>query len=80
MKPLFNQLFANPIPNNQTSQSGLSTSSQSLKSAIVKYVGEGLPGRPMTVKEGETVLFEQNTGLPWEGGIFLREEQIIAIL
>jgi chaperonin GroES len=45
------------------------------KKGIVVNVGEGKPGSPMTVKVGDTVLFDQDDSTP----ITLEEEQYLIL-
>lgn len=83
MQPLFNKIFIIPIIDEQKTAGGLSTTVTQFKKGKVQYPGTGLPDRPMSVKQGDIILY-RNDGTPYnhEGTelILLREEDIDAII
>jgi len=85
MQPLFDKIFAIPIPKEQKSASGLALDNTDYKQARVVFTGPGHQGAPMTVKKGDIIIYPGDCGLPfsdWEGepGIVLTENQIHLIL
>lgn len=65
-KPLFDKILITTISSEQ-SFGGLiiPDTSTTLKKGIVISVGNGKPGKPMTVKEGQVVFFEQSDTTPF---------------
>ena len=65
-KPLFDKILITTISSEQ-SFGGLiiPDTSTTLKKGIVISVGEGKPGKPMTVKVGQIIFFEQSDTTPF---------------
>ena len=85
MTPLFNKIFVRPMQSDEKTASGLSLNASGLKKGEVLFCGAGLPTMPTTVKKGDTVIYPADTGVEFSDyngapGIFLREDEITAIL
>lgn len=85
MQPLYNNIYLIPIPEEQKASAGLSAASSRFKKARVVFAGQGLPGRVISVKEGDKILYESGVEKPFPfneftNGFFLREEEITSIL
>ncbi len=87
IKPLADRVLVEPAPAETTTASGLiipdSAKEKPLK-GIVVAVGNGTKDNPITVKEGDTVLYGKYAGteLAYEGNDYLimRESDIFAII
>ena len=85
MTPLFNKVFIRPILNEEHTKSGLTVNESLLKKGEVLFPGTGTLVCPITVKKGDIILYAKDCGIKFSDynglpGIFLREDEIIAIL
>ena len=85
MTPLYNKIFVKPLQSDEKTTSGLSINASGLKKGEVLFCGAGLPAIPTVVKKGDLVLYQEGTGVEFSDyngfpGIFLREDEITAIL
>lgn len=87
IKPLADRVLVEPAPAESTTASGIiipDTAKEKPQKGIVVAVGNGKKDEPMTVKEGDTVLYGKYAGteLQVEGKDYLimREADIFAVL
>ncbi len=87
VKPLADRVLVEPAPAEETTASGIiipDTAKEKPQKGKVVAVGTGKPDEPMTVKEGDTVLYGKYSGteLSVEGTDYLimRESDIFAIV
>jgi len=82
MQPLYNNVFVQIIPTQQTS-SGLLINSNLIKVKVIK-AGLGTKDNPMLLKDGDLCLINSGVGVPhYEDGInglFINDREIISIL
>jgi len=65
IKPLGDRVIIEPQPAEEKTQSGIiipDTAKEKPQQGIVVAVGNGLPDSPMTVKEGDTVIYGKYSG------------------
>ncbi|MBI1223271.1 MAG: co-chaperone GroES [Bacteroidetes bacterium] len=87
IKPLADRVLVEPAPAESTTASGIiipDTAKEKPQKGIVVAVGSGKKDEPMTVREGDTVLYGKYAGteLQVEGKDYLimREADIFAVL
>lgn len=87
IKPLADRVLVEPAAAEEKTASGIiipDTAKEKPQRGIVVAVGNGKPDEPLTVKEGDTVLYGKYSGteLSHEGQDFLimRESDILAIV
>lgn len=85
--PLHDRVIIQPMKVESKTSGGIiipDTSKEKPNKGIVKAVGKGFKDEPMTVVVGDTVLYNQNTGIETkidgEDYIMLREFDILAVL
>ncbi|MDA8628676.1 co-chaperone GroES [Bacteroidia bacterium] len=86
IKPLADRVLVEPVAAEQTTASGIiipDTAKEKPQKGKIIAVGNGKPDEPMTVKEGDTVLYGKYAGteINHEGADYLimRESDILAI-
>ena len=87
VKPLADRVLVEPAPAEETTASGIiipDTAKEKPQKGKVIAVGGGKKDEPMTVKEGDTVLYGKYSGteINFEGKDYLimREDDILAII
>ena len=87
IKPLADRVLVEPVAAEQTTASGIiipDTAKEKPQKGKIIAVGYGKPDEPMTVKEGDTVLYGKYAGteINHEGADYLimRESDILAII
>lgn len=87
IKPLADRVIVEPAAAEEKTAGGIiipDTAKEKPQRGIVKAVGNGKPDEPMTVKEGDTVLYGKYSGseINIEGSDYLimREADILAIV
>ncbi|MDA9214062.1 MAG: co-chaperone GroES [Bacteroidia bacterium] len=87
IKPLADRVLVEPVAAEQTTASGIiipDTAKEKPQKGKIIAVGNGKPDEPMTVKEGDTVLYGKYAGteINHEGADYLimRESDILAII
>ncbi|MCH1544556.1 MAG: co-chaperone GroES [Bacteroidia bacterium] len=87
IKPLADRVLVEPVAAEQTTASGIiipDTAKEKPQKGKIIAVGNGKPDEPMTVKEGDTILYGKYAGteINHEGADYLimRESDILAII
>jgi chaperonin GroES len=87
IKPLADRVLVEPVAAEQTTASGIiipDTAKEKPQKGKIIAVGNGKPDEPMTVKEGDIVLYGKYAGteINHEGADYLimRESDILAII
>jgi len=87
IKPLADRVLVEPVAAEQTTASGIiipDTAKEKPQKGKIIAVGNGKPDEPMTVKEGDSVLYGKYAGteINHEGADYLiiRESDILAII
>ena len=87
IKPLADRVLVEPVAAEQSTASGIiipDTAKEKPQKGKIIAVGNGKPDEPMTVKEGDTVLYGKYAGteINHEGADYLimRESDILAII
>jgi chaperonin GroES len=87
IKPLADRVLVEPVAAEQTTASGIiipDTAKEKPQKGKIIAVGNGKPDEPMTVKEGDTVLYGKYAGteINHKGADYLimRESDILAII
>lgn len=87
IKPLADRVLVKPEPAEEKTASGLiipDTAKEKPQKGTVVAVGPGKKDEPLTVKEGDTILYGKYSGteVAYEGGDYLimRESDIFAIV
>lgn len=87
IKPLADRVLIEPAPAEEKTASGLfipDTAQEKPQKGTVKAVGNGKKDEPMTVKEGDTVLYGKYAGteinLEGDDYLIMRESDILAVL
>lgn len=86
-RPLSDNILINPIPLEQTTQSGilyLYNEPHKVQKGVVVAMGPGIKGLPREVRVDDLVLFPVNSGLKMKLNdheyIVISEQQLIAVL
>lgn len=87
IKPLADRVLVEPVAAEQTTASGIiipDTAKEKPQKGKIIAVGNGKPDEPITVKEGDTILYGKYAGteINHEGADYLimRESDILAII
>lgn len=87
IKPLADRVIVEPVEAETTTASGIiipDNAQEKPQQGIILAAGPGKKDEPLTVKEGETVLYGKYSGteLKWEGKnlLIMKESDILAIV
>lgn len=84
MKLFDDRVLVEPITQDDVTPGGIilpeSIKKHQAGKAKVLLVGEGGKSFPMSVSEGDTVLYNKHAGMPWEDNQLINQSDIIFIL